>query len=374
MPASEQEQVAVALQIAGVANHQQREHVEHHAERGPGGLAPGLAGIPAGDDDVADAVEQRGQRQDDRVGVGRQPAVGHVGDQGQSEDDPEEGADVVRDLRLLPERGNDVEGDHQQRSEEKQAQFRAPFRLRAELVTRGAVRDGCVTPRANGSGEGYDRTVTPGEFAPRATPRNDPDPTPATAVVRARTGVGAGGRSAGRGRARALDRPTRRRRPTSRSRLSGTSASPTGSSPGWISGPACSIWPRTTGCRCSSGRSSSPSSRSCSTSSTRSGWPHSRIRWPPACAPVRSTACARASSSRSSAAGSRSWCGARTPSSWTRSSRLWPRPASASRTGRRSTTTTVNTSSTSTSARSTPSSPRWPSTRATPSRTSRTCR
>ena len=38
-----------------------------------------------------------------------------------------------------------------------------------------------------------------------------------------------------------------RPRPTSRSRRSGTSASPTGSSRGSTSAPACSTWPRTTG-------------------------------------------------------------------------------------------------------------------------------
>ncbi len=50
-------------------------------------------------------------------------------------DDPEEGTDVVGDLRLLTERGDDVERDDQQRAEEEQSQLCTALRLRAELVT-----------------------------------------------------------------------------------------------------------------------------------------------------------------------------------------------------------------------------------------------
>ena len=59
----QQQQVAVALQVAGVADHEQRERRRAATpERGPGRLALGLARVPAGDDDVADPVEQGGQR------------------------------------------------------------------------------------------------------------------------------------------------------------------------------------------------------------------------------------------------------------------------------------------------------------------------
>ena len=101
----EQQQVAVALQVAGVADHQQREHVEGHAEGGPGAcpcLAVARGRVPPGDDHVADAVEQGGERQDDGVGVRRQPTVRQVGDQRQPEHHAEERPDVVGIFEFCP--------------------------------------------------------------------------------------------------------------------------------------------------------------------------------------------------------------------------------------------------------------------------------
>ena len=101
MPADQQQQVAVALEVPREAHDQQRQDVEADAERGPRRLRLGLDRVPARDHHVADAVEQRGERQDRRRWSRDEPAVGHVRDERQPEDDAEERADVRRELRVL---------------------------------------------------------------------------------------------------------------------------------------------------------------------------------------------------------------------------------------------------------------------------------
>ncbi len=136
-PATSSKQVAVALQVPRVADHEQGEDVEHDAQGGPGRLRLGLPGVPAGDDDVADPVEQHGQGEDDGVGVAG-PASGWpcgppAPGRGRS---PRKAPMLSRDLRLLAEVGDDVERDDQQRAEEEQSQFGPPLGLRAEDVAR----------------------------------------------------------------------------------------------------------------------------------------------------------------------------------------------------------------------------------------------
>ncbi len=141
----EQQEVAVALQVAREAHRQQGHDVQQHSGGGPEGLVPRFTRVPvvpASDDDVTDPVEQRRQREDDGVGVGHQPAVGHVGDQGEAEDDTEEGSEVGWELGVLAETRDDVERDDQQRAEDEQPQFGASLGLRPEGVTRDARATG----------------------------------------------------------------------------------------------------------------------------------------------------------------------------------------------------------------------------------------
>ena len=73
--ADEQERVAVARQVAAAADDEQGGDVRADAERRPRRLQAGEAvGVAAGlvepgDEDVADAVEQRGEREQERVGA-----------------------------------------------------------------------------------------------------------------------------------------------------------------------------------------------------------------------------------------------------------------------------------------------------------------
>ena len=148
--------------------------------------------------------------QDHRVGVGDEPAVRHVGDEGQAEHDAEERADVVRDLRLRPEVGDHVERDDQQRAEERAG----PTRCGAWAWDRR--RSGGIGVRRAAGGTGRIVVVRgriEGDIPPPATgrsPAHDPDPASAPTPGAARPGAGGPGRrppsgartaSASRGRA-----------------------------------------------------------------------------------------------------------------------------------------------------------------------------
>ncbi len=82
------------------------------------------------------------------LAVGDQPAVRHVRDQREAEDDAEERADVGRDLRVLAERRDDVERDDDARPEEEQHEFGPALGFGAERVTQGAGRGD--VPRVGG--------------------------------------------------------------------------------------------------------------------------------------------------------------------------------------------------------------------------------
>ena len=96
-PDAEQgERVAVALEVAGPAHDDERADEGGDAERRPERLEPGQVLVEAGDEHVADAVEEPGHREEHAVGVGRQLAGGDVGGGEQADDHPEERDDVRR--------------------------------------------------------------------------------------------------------------------------------------------------------------------------------------------------------------------------------------------------------------------------------------
>ena len=108
---------------------------------GPARLRLGVGGIPAGDHHVADPVEQDRQGEDDGVGLGDQPPVGHVRHQREAEHDAEEWADVRGDLRLVGQLGYDIERHDEQCRKDEKAQLGAPFWFGADHV----ARQYCVT-------------------------------------------------------------------------------------------------------------------------------------------------------------------------------------------------------------------------------------
>ena len=75
-------------------------HPPHDDERGDEGAdrrrsvhvacSPARSVVEPGDEHVAEAVEQRGEREQRAVGAGREAAGGEVGDEEQAEDDDEE--------------------------------------------------------------------------------------------------------------------------------------------------------------------------------------------------------------------------------------------------------------------------------------------
>lgn len=79
-------EVRVLLQHPVVAQQRHHEHEEHHPERGPaqllaGGGVRGGGGVEALDEDEAEAVEQDGDREQQRIGVRGEQADGQVGDE-----------------------------------------------------------------------------------------------------------------------------------------------------------------------------------------------------------------------------------------------------------------------------------------------------
>ena len=136
--ADQQQQVAVAVEVAGPADDEQGDDVEAATPRArPAGLGRGEGRVAAGDHHVADAVQERDDRQHDRVGV-RAPASGWPGGRRGSRANsttPRNGPDVRRDLgRSWPRRGEDVEGDDDHPAEDQQAELGAALGLGPELV------------------------------------------------------------------------------------------------------------------------------------------------------------------------------------------------------------------------------------------------
>ena len=180
----------------------------------PQGLVPGLAGIPvvpAGDDDVADPVQQRGQRKDDRVGVRARASGWPCGPPGPGPGStPRKGPRSGGIFEFCPRLGDDVERDDQQRAEEEQAEFGAPLGFGAEDVARECACDGL--------GDGTGRIVVvrgriAGDIPSPATlgrrplpmtqtqPQHQPQAQPAAGRRRSAESPGRGRRRGRRGRA-----------------------------------------------------------------------------------------------------------------------------------------------------------------------------
>ena len=92
--------------------------------------SPASAIVEPGDDHVAEAVEQRDERQQRAVGALRQQAGGEVGDEQQAEHDDEERHEDRRDLGVLAERGQRVRGAGDRRGHDDKAELGAAPRRR----------------------------------------------------------------------------------------------------------------------------------------------------------------------------------------------------------------------------------------------------
>ncbi len=151
-PPRQEQEVAVPLEVPGEPHGQKCEDVETDADGGPAGLRLGESGVPAGDDDVADPVEQRGQGKDDGIRLRNEPPVGHVRHQREAEDDPEEGTDVRGDLRLVGRLGNHVQRHRDHRGEHEEAEFGTALGFGSHHVARNPRRTGSCWHSSHRSG------------------------------------------------------------------------------------------------------------------------------------------------------------------------------------------------------------------------------
>ncbi len=125
--AEQQERVLVPLERADVAHDDERDHERADADRGPDRLHPGEVAVESRDDDVADPVEQERDRQQRRVGAGREPADREVCDHVEAEDGEEEHPQVGRDVRPVGEQEQHVaRGGHDDREQAEPQLAAAP--------------------------------------------------------------------------------------------------------------------------------------------------------------------------------------------------------------------------------------------------------
>ena len=114
----EQERVPVPLEGPDPLDEHQGEDERDDAHRGPDRLDPPQPGVEAGHGDEAEPVQQRGERQQHRVGVGGEASDREVGEDEEAEhrgeDHPQVGWDVGGLGQLhqqVPERGDDHRED-----------------------------------------------------------------------------------------------------------------------------------------------------------------------------------------------------------------------------------------------------------------------
>ncbi len=97
----EQERVPVALEGSDPFHGDEGDHERGDAHRGPDGLDPAQLAVEPGDRHEPHTVQQRGDRQQHLVGIGREPSDGKVGDDEESEDGSEDHPQVGGHVGLL---------------------------------------------------------------------------------------------------------------------------------------------------------------------------------------------------------------------------------------------------------------------------------
>ena len=119
----EEQQVAVAVEVARPAHDDQGDDVGAHPHRRPPCLGLGPVLGDAGEHHVAEPVQQCGDGQEHGVGVRRVDPVGDVRGEPEPEHDAQERPQVGGDLRRGADRGEDVGGHDDEGAEEQQSEL-----------------------------------------------------------------------------------------------------------------------------------------------------------------------------------------------------------------------------------------------------------
>ncbi len=122
--AEQQERVLVALERAHVAHDDQGEHERGDADGRPHRLHAREIPVESRDGEVPDAVEQERDRQQRRIGAGREPSDRHVRDHVEAEHREQEHPEVGGDVRLVGEEQQHVAGRGHHDREERRVRAR----------------------------------------------------------------------------------------------------------------------------------------------------------------------------------------------------------------------------------------------------------
>ena len=96
----DEQEVAVSIEISGAANKEQGDDVTDDADGSPRGLQLSPGGIPSHDDHVAQAIEERDNREQRRIAEGHSPSIDQVHHHGQAQDQREKTEYMGRDPSL----------------------------------------------------------------------------------------------------------------------------------------------------------------------------------------------------------------------------------------------------------------------------------
>ena len=124
--ADEEQQPAVAGEVGGPLDEQQRGDERADGDEAPGRLEAGEPIVEAGDHHESDAVQQGGEREHHAVGTAGDQTNHDVGTHQQAEQDPDEEDDPGRDLGVRSERGDRVGRPGDQRRHDQQREFGRP--------------------------------------------------------------------------------------------------------------------------------------------------------------------------------------------------------------------------------------------------------
>ena len=122
----EERDVPVAVELPGAAHDGERCRVGTDAHSGPESLLVGERRGEADDEGVPDAVEERGEREQHRLGMASKDPVGDMHAENQCTYDPDERLEIAGHAFCAPKADEHIQADRHRDDEEDEAEFGTP--------------------------------------------------------------------------------------------------------------------------------------------------------------------------------------------------------------------------------------------------------